>query len=177
MNTTNPYAPPTAPVRDIGSPDAQNEPGGRGARLGAVILDGIMASILIYVPIGIGFGMSGAAMPPMTDTMAVYMALLTGPGALFGLAGLLIWGGVTAYLVHKNGQTLGKKILGIKVVRTDGSRASLGRIFWLRNVIMVLLSMIPIAGMILSLVDSLLIFRESRQCLHDQIAGTIVVKA
>ena len=32
MNTTNPYAPPTAPVRDIGSPDAQNEPGGRGAR-------------------------------------------------------------------------------------------------------------------------------------------------
>ena len=41
MNTTNPYAPPTAPVRDIGSPDAQNEPGGRGARLGAVILDGI----------------------------------------------------------------------------------------------------------------------------------------
>ena len=121
--------------------------------------------------------MSGAAMPPMTDTMAFYMALLTGPGALFGLAGLLIWGGVTAYLVHKNGQTLGKKILGIKVVRTDGSRASLGRIFWLRNVIMVLLSMIPIAGMILSLVDSLLIFRESRQCLHDQIAGTIVVKA
>lgn len=177
MNTPNPYAPPTAPVRDIGSQDGQAEPGGRGARLGAVILDGIIASILIYVPLGIGVAFSGGSMPPVTDTLAFYAALLTGAGAVFALVGFLIWAGVTGYLVHKNGQTPGKKLLGIKVVRTDGSRASLGRIFWLRNVVMVLLSIIPVAGMILSLVDSLLIFRESRQCLHDQIAGTIVVKA
>jgi uncharacterized RDD family membrane protein YckC len=177
MATQNPYAPPTAPVRDMGSPDAQNELAGRGARLGAVILDGIIASLLIYVPMGIGIGIQRASLPPITDTLAFYTALFTGPGAIFSLVGFLIWAAINAYLVHRHGQTIGKKILGIKVVRTDGSRASLGRIFWLRNVVMVLLSVIPIAGMILSLVDALLIFRESRQCLHDQIAGTIVVKA
>lgn len=177
MNAPNPYAPPSAPVRDIGSPDAPNELAGRGTRLGAVILDGIIASILIYVPLGIGFAAAGASMPSMTDTFAFYAAMFTGPGAPYALVGGLIWAGITAYLVHKNGQTIGKKMLGIKVVRTDGSRASLGRIFWLRNVVVVLLSLIPVAGMIVSLVDSLLIFRESRQCLHDQIAGTIVVKA
>jgi hypothetical protein len=40
-----------------------------------------------------------------------------------------------------------------------------------------LVGLIPIAGAIISLVDTLLIFRSSHQCLHDQVAGTIVVAA
>jgi len=58
-------------------------------------------------------------------------------------------------------------------VRSDGAPASLGRIFWLRNVLNGLISVIPIYGII----DSLFIFSESRQCLHDKIADTIVVNA
>jgi uncharacterized RDD family membrane protein YckC len=63
--------------------------------------------------------------------------------------------------------------MGIKVVRKDGSKASLGRIFFLRNVVNIILAFIPLYG----LVDALLIFGESRQCIHDKIADTIVVKA
>ena len=33
------------------------------------------------------------------------------------------------------GQSIAKKMLGIKVVRTDGSPVSLGRLIWLRNVV------------------------------------------
>ena len=55
----------------------------------------------------------------------------------------------------------------------DGSPASLGRLIWLRNVVNGLISIIPLYG----LVDMLFIFGESRQCLHDKIADTIVVKA
>ena len=72
-----------------------------------------------------------------------------------------------------NGRSIAKKILTIKVVRSDGSPASLGRLIWLRNVVNWLISIIPLYG----LIDSLFIFGESRQCLHDKIADTIVVKA
>jgi uncharacterized RDD family membrane protein YckC len=75
--------------------------------------------------------------------------------------------------VARNGQSIAKKLLSIKVVRSDGSRASLGRIFWLRNIVNTLLSIVPLYGVI----DALFIFGEQRQCLHDKIADTIVVKA
>ena len=85
---------------------------------------------------------------------------------------------VTWYLVHRNGQTIGKKMLGIKVVRTDGSRATVARIFWMRNVPFLLLGAIPLyIGDLFTLADSLLIFRASNQCLHDQFADTIVINA
>ena len=75
--------------------------------------------------------------------------------------------------VSANRQTIAKKWLSIKVVRADGSRATLGRIFLLRNFLNIALSLIPLYGII----DSLFIFSESRQCLHDKIADTIVVNA
>ena len=40
-----------------------------------------------------------------------------------------------------------------------------------------MLRFIPFIGVFYVLVDCLLIFRESHQCLHDNIADTIVVKA
>jgi uncharacterized RDD family membrane protein YckC len=87
------------------------------------------------------------------------------------------WLVLTILFVSRNSQTIGKKMLGIKVVRTDGSRASFGRIFWLRNVVNTLPSFIPLVGNFYGLVDSLLIFSEKQQCVHDKIADTIVVRA
>jgi len=58
-------------------------------------------------------------------------------------------------------------------VHSDGSRASLGRIIVLRNVLNSLLGIIPLYGF----VDALLIFGDKRQCVHDKIADTIVIKA
>ena len=64
-------------------------------------------------------------------------------------------------------------MLGIKVVRADGSKATLGRIFWLRNFVSALLNIVPFYW----LIDCLLIFGDARQCVHDKIADTIVVRA
>ncbi len=79
---------------------------------------------------------------------------------------------MTFKYVARNGQSIAKKMLQIKVVRRDGSRASVSRIFWLRNVVNGLLGIIPIYAVI----DALFIFGETRQCLHDKIADTIVIK-
>ena len=44
-----------------------------------------------------------------------------------------------------------------------------------RNVSMQVLAMIPIVGNFIALIDALMIFRASRKCLHDDIAGTKVI--
>ena len=75
-------------------------------------------------------------------------------------------------LVHRNGQTIGSRLLDIKIVRTDGSRATLTRIFWLRYLISSLLARVPGLGAFYGLVDVLLIFSEARRCCCDYILPT-----
>ena len=62
-------------------------------------------------------------------------------------------------------------------MRSDGSKASLLRLAGLRYFASSLLDLVPVVGWIYALVDALLIFRDSRKCLHDNIADTIVVRA
>jgi len=169
MNTTNPYAPPQAAVQDIAGSDT-SEPAGRGTRLVAFILDGIIASALIYVPLGIGTAMNGH---PIFVNAHFNFGAMVGRGSWLPLLGLVAWAWMTVVFVSRNGQSIGKKVIGIKVVRSDGSKASLGRIFWLRNVVNGVLGFVPLYG----LVDLLLIFGEARQCVHDKLADTIVIKA
>ena len=173
MNTTNPYAPPQAAVQDVAEPDS-GEFAGRGVRLGTAILDGIILVAMIYIPFTISMFLNGPA--PLRNGHLNYAALL-GIGSLLPLAGLVAFIWLNVMFVSRNGQSIGKKMTGIKVVRSDGSPASLGRIFWLRNVIGAVLGLIPLIGYIFGLVDSLLIFGEPRQCLHDKFADTIVIKA
>ncbi len=172
MNTPNPYAPPQAAVADIAAPGGA-EKGGRGTRLVAAIVDGFVAMAMIYVPLLIGGGMSGAFnMAGSGNSVAFMTALMTG-GGVFALIGFLAWCVITYMLVKRNGQTIAKKWMGIKVVRADGSPASVGRIFWLRNFVNGILGIIPLYGII----DLLWIFGEESRCLHDKIADTIVIKA
>jgi uncharacterized RDD family membrane protein YckC len=172
LEASNPYAAPSSEVRDV-MPEGEVPLAGRGARLGAAILDGLMFALVVYLPIILTSGTANLLTASGDPNYAVFLE----GGGSSGLVGLLLLSGVTAWLVHRNGQTIGKKLVGIKVVRSDGSRATLGRIFWLRNVPLMVVGFIPFVGQIVSLVDALLIFRASRQCLHDQIAGTIVIDA
>jgi uncharacterized RDD family membrane protein YckC len=170
MSSTNPYAPPRGAVRDV--PDANDEYrlAGRGTRLVAVILDGLIGGIMIYAPffiVAIAMGGFGNLESGEVNGTAI------GGGLLASLVGLIAWIWITIRNVVRNGQTIAKKLMSIKVVRRDGSPVSLGRIFWLRNVVNILLGIIPLYG----LIDALLIFGEERQCVHDKLADTIVVVA
>ena len=173
MNTTNPYAPPQAAVEDVAAPST-GELAGRGVRLGTAILDFIIAMVMIGLPFGISIALSGAA---FSGKGHPNYAALGGIGGLFTLVGATAYFCLTVIFVARNGQTIGKKIMGIKVVRSDGSPASLGRIFWLRNVLPGVLGAIPKLGIVFGFIDPLLIFGQARQCLHDKIADTIVIKA
>lgn len=169
MDESNPYAPPQAAVYDVPTlPQEWLEPADRVTRLAASILDGIIIFVMVYVPLLMAAAATGAAEngSPVAQGVVVLGGFLT-------LAGLVTWIVLTIRSVSRSGQSLAKKMLGIRVVRTDGTPASLGRIFWLRNAVNYLLSLIPLYG----IVDVLFIFGESRQCLHDKLADTAVVKA
>lgn len=76
-------------------------------------------------------------------------------------------------MVTQRGQTIGKRLLGIRIVRKDTMQNGGFVVNVLkRGFLNGLLSLIP--GYFL--VDCLFIFRADRRCLHDMIAGTIVVQ-
>jgi uncharacterized RDD family membrane protein YckC len=168
---SNPYAPPQAAVRDIADPSLSSVVADRGTRLGAAILDSFIFMLMVYAPVVIGAVAAGAASQAAEAAESSNAAI--GVGFVLGLIGLIVWSAITIVLMKRNGQSIGKKATGIKVVRSDGSPVSVSRLIWLRNVVNWIISIIPLYGFI----DVLFIFGESRQCLHDKIADTIVVKA
>lgn len=163
MDNNNPFAPPRAEVADVAV--AGPVLAGRGNRFLAALID-MVIQIVVF------FGLAWLVGVNAFDEQAS-----VGKQVLLGLMGMVLFLLIQGPLLVRQGQTWGKKALGIRIVRSDGSRASPGRVLGLRYVVGWLITTIPVLGMFYALVDSLLIFRASRKCLHDNIADTIVVTA
>jgi uncharacterized RDD family membrane protein YckC len=78
-------------------------------------------------------------------------------------------------LLNGNGQTIGKRAVGTKIVRTDGSPVELWRVIALRWLPLFITRWIPFVGSLAGLADALVIFGSEKRCIHDYIADTIVV--
>lgn len=176
----NPYAPPTATVADV-SDHAGTEPrlAERGTRLGASMIDGLVM-LLLFAPAmwaGMVLGDPGGtadATPPAIFVWAEAHPVVS--QIVSWIAGPLVFFAVNGYWLHTRGQSVGKRLLGIRIVRSSGERATLSRIIFARYLPTEAVGMVPIIGMLYALIDILFIFGDSRQCLHDRIADTIVVK-
>ena len=163
----NPYAPPAARVGDVTIVDTEQELASRLARLGGAIVDSFI-SFVVLLPIGYIAGYFDTALSGVSVGLGVQL--------LMGLASLGVYLGLNAYLVATSGQTIGKRVVGTRVVSVvDGRILSLGRYIGLRMVPISLVGMIPVIGTFLAFIDPLLIFRADRRCAHDLIAGTKVV--
>ncbi len=177
VTDNNRFAPPKAELAEPGSLDGRPVLAGRGMRFVAVILDGILMSLIqwpIYLLLG-GFRLMGdlaANQQAMSDPFFIWGRMFSAmwPGWLITIV-------IQVWCLHAYGGTLAKKILGLRIVRSDGSRATAVRLIFGRGAAALVPAMIPFLGFLWFLVDSLLIFRDSRQCLHDQIADTLVVTA
>jgi uncharacterized RDD family membrane protein YckC len=172
---TNRFAPPNAQLVEPHTLADGPVLAGRGQRLVAAILDGVLVSLIIWPLYFVFGGMSLMTnIDPNTPPDAFAMM-----GGMFRamLPGYLVAGVVQGWSLHAFGGTLGKKLMGLRIVRTDGSRAGFVRLFFGRGAAAVLPGFVPLLGGLYALVDMLMIFRDSRQCLHDQIADTIVVTA
>jgi uncharacterized RDD family membrane protein YckC len=173
--SSNLYAPPRSAVKDEAG-DEELGLASRSARLGAVIVDGLVGFIWFTPAYVMNF--ATLAQQSRGNPLAVWVNLAkTGGWFYVGVLGALVVLAIDLTLLARNGQTIGKKLLGIKVVRVDGSPVSLFRVFFLRYVCNSFLTLIPLFGSLYSLVDCLMIFGESRRTVHDRIADTIVIKA
>lgn len=162
----NRYAPPSAHVEDVAGV-GQLELAGRGARLGAAIVDGLLIGVAFWA---ISLLTPWSLFSPRSNGLFSRVAIN-------GVLGMGVFALIQGYLLAARGQTVGKLLLDIKIVRSNGEAASAGRLLGLRYGIGFLINMVPFLGGLYGLIDALFIFRESRQCLHDSIADTIVVKA
>jgi uncharacterized RDD family membrane protein YckC len=167
---TNPYAPPQTVVQDVIDPTVGIQLADRSTRLGASILDGLILGLFVYVPLIV------AAIPSFAASRAAGRNDF-GAGMWIGIAlaavGLIAWLWFTVKFLGENGQSIGKKACGIKLLRTDGSEVSISRVIIGRNLVNGLLGLIPLYGFI----DVLFIFGNARRCVHDHLADTIVIKA
>lgn len=163
MHDDNPYAPPQARVEDIAPVDGERELAGRGPRLGAVLID---TGILMLVNLPLLHLLDGFKPDPSAFELVRN-----------ALAGMLVFVALDGVLLARHGQTIGKRLLDVHIVRGNGARAGIGRLLGLRYGLFWVLAVIPVLGFVVALVDSLLIFRESHKCLHDDVADTIVIKA
>ena len=178
----NPFAPPRTPVQDQFNAPGEMVTATRMSRFLAVLIDASPVLALVVVGIVVAVATIGASafsghFDPRSGSIAVlgtFCAL-----AFVGLIGWAIWNIV---LLYKYGQTVGKKVMGIRVVRMDGSRVSFARFFFLRWLALAVVTWIVglvahSLGNLVSLVDALMIFGAAHRCLHDYIADTQVVTA
>jgi uncharacterized RDD family membrane protein YckC len=173
------FAPPKSAVADSGTDSSDAEKASRLSRLGATLIDGLIITLPFIPSYMAAFPAFMALARERRANMASFWIGVSQTGVSFyaGLALCIVILIIMTVLVHRNGQTIGKKLLGIKDVRADGSRATLGRIFWLRYFVNTLLTVIPVVGGLYALVDMLMIFGPAKRCCHDYIADTIVVRA
>jgi len=120
-------------------------------RFVALLIDTIILSLLIGV-VGSIFGSQMA-------------------GWAFGLFSFLIFLIYFTYLEGSTGQTIGKMLMKIKVIRADGGKVDMKQAFT-RNILRV------IDGLLVYLIGAILIWKsDKKQRLGDSIAQTVVVKA
>ena len=110
------------------------------------------------------------------------VAIMGTVGVVLGILGIILLGYIVWWLIALgNGQTPGKQIVGIRVIKDDGSPSNWGYTF-LREFVIKLLLVGFISDMtfgIARLVDYLWPLwdrAEKMQTLHDKMLGTIVVR-
>ena len=136
---------------------------GFGRRLLATFIDGLLLGFFTFVlAFVLGF-------------IAILLGMYTGdPTEPLPIERLIILSAAILSLIYyvgswvKSGQTLGKTLVGVKIVNTDGTPLSGGKAF-LRYIGYI------ISGIVASLGFLWLAFDRKRQGWHDKLAGTVVV--
>lgn len=181
IGAQNPFAPPRALVEDQIDTQVEMVEATRGARFAATFIDGLALGVIgivaaVALPAYATYQKRAAALGTggHASVGGSVIAVVIGLVAFAAMVGVFVY---TAVLVYRYGQTIGKRVMGIRVVRTDGARVGFGRFILLRWLPITILGLIPLLGYVISLLDALLIFRENRLCIHDHFADTKVVTA
>ena len=146
---------------------------GLGERFLANLLDHLVLLFPSLFVFALAFGIGAVSLSDLKhdgDDAAAGVLVL----ASMGIAFLFFAAGAAAQIWAQLawGQSLGKRLMNIKVVRLNGTDVELWRLLLVRNLAPVVISQ---ACGLFGLVDALFIFGAEQRCLHDLMSDTIVV--
>ncbi|MBT9252780.1 MAG: RDD family protein [Brockia lithotrophica] len=147
-------------------------------RFFAWLLDRIIVFFIQILIVFLFFGTSILSATVSDPESFGFQAFFSGFGLLTLLLLSLAWFLYRYFTeIQMNGQTLGKRLLGIRVVKENGLPAT-SRDILIRELVFVLFGMIPYISFFILLANAILVaFVGKKQALHDIIAKTMVVPA
>ncbi len=140
-------------------------------RVGAKIIDIIIISIVNAIAGGLIGGVMGALLASRMQDQSQAVGVIVAIQVVAQIVGLLIGIFYSVYFIRKQDATPGKRILGLKVLRADGSSLSKARIVG-RYFSEIVSGMIICIGYLMVAFD-----KEERRALHDRMCDSRVVKA
>ncbi|KPC53064.1 RDD family protein [Amantichitinum ursilacus] len=169
MTTPNLYQAPAASLQPAPEYLGFAEPATRSQRFQAAALD--------FLYLGVPPLFMSLVLPRLgleQSTLQLYTGLLE---VVYGVICIM-----NLRMMMRHRQSLGKRHIGIRIVRSDGSEISLRRLFLLRaGVLAVAVTMLNFVtvglGFAFKCVDGLFVFNSRRQCLHDMLADSKVIQA
>ncbi len=169
----NPYAAPENMDHAIAAP-GESDLATLSERFTGAFLDGLL---MLPVVFGVVFGYASFQVQQgnfaYSESMGKELVV-----SIISLVVFLAWYLIlNGYLLAKRGQTIGKLAAGTRIVDFNtGELVPLVPLLLKRNLAIQILGAVPFVGGFVRLADVLMIFRASRRCLHDDIAGTKVIK-
>lgn len=160
----------TESMRDLrsGVPFQQLDMATVGTRFVALLVDWLIIGLplmvlafAVLIPVGVISAEAGEDVAPF---LAIFSNLFVSLGAA---AAYILYEG---FMLASGGQTVGKKVMKIKVVTPDGNEMSKGQA-WGRAISRQVLAIVPCLG----LIDNLVAFGQERTAIHDMMAKTRVV--
>jgi uncharacterized RDD family membrane protein YckC len=166
MSDNNVYSTPQAQLVDQVD-DSEKPLASRWARLGASIIDSIIVMVVLVPVMYFTGGFDGIM--EGSQPGFVYMFGI-------GILNFIVFFAINYRSLIANGQSIGKKVLEIKIVDLNGNVPVFQPQLLIRYAVYVLPGQIPVVGTIFSLVNVLFIFSKEKRCIHDLAAKTRVVK-
>ncbi len=137
----------------------------RWQRLWASLLDGLIIGLitfpLMYFTGGFD-GVSNGTQPSLGYTL------------FLGVLGIAVFFAFNVKLLLRDGQTIGKKVVGIKIVDLNDNVPVIKNLL-VRYITYFIPGQVPLVGQLFSMVNILFIFGKQKRCIHDYFAGTRVV--
>ncbi|MFJ3205483.1 RDD family protein [Streptomyces sp. NPDC086989] len=150
-----------------------------GKRLAARIIDVIIVVIPLFL-IQLAFGTNRYVVETNKgeDVSEVFTKSYSGSGLIMTLISIVLYVGYDWWFTKKDGRTIGKKAMGLRVamlndgsVPQSGPALSRAAVLWLPTLICCF-CLWPLA-----LIVSMLVDKPYKQGLHDKVAKTVVVRA
>ncbi len=138
---------------------------------------------LMYAILELGVAVNNPDLAILVNEAVTYFFLALGfylenkSAVIGGVVFYLVLLVISLVLFHLRGQTLGRLLVGTKVVRSNGDRCTVGRFLLRRIAPLFLMLAIPFVGWALLVADCLLPFDKAHRGLRDRFADTITIKA